>query len=410
MKKEKTKEDIILDQIIENNVMVTAKDVSNVLDEMYGKLVQRLLNCEMDVHLGYDKNSHKEKISNNRRNGSSSKGKKVRTDHGEITIDMPRDRDGTFEPQIISKRQRVLSGYDDIIIGMYARGLTQEDIKEMIKKIYKIDLSKALICELIKGVNEEVKIWQNRKLQKVYPFVYMDCLHVPIKEDLVSEKQAVYVMLGVGLDGKKEVMGIWIDRTESPTFWKGVLEEIRERGVEDIFVISLDGLKNLPEAIEKVFPQTRTQRCVVHLVRNLYSACPKKEAAEVICDFKKIYQSANEEQAKLEFENFKTKYSENKKIINRVSEYMNYILPLFEYPAEIRKVIYTTNPIESLNSALRKVTNGKGSFPNREAVLKVLYLRVQNLQKKWTKAIPNWSKILNQLSIIYGERILKYID
>lgn len=409
MKCKKTKDDIILDQILENNVIVTAKDVSNVLDNLYGKLVNRLLNSEMDAHLGYDKSSHKTKTDSNRRNGYSSKNKRIKTDHGEITVDMPRDRLGSFEPIILNKRQRVLTGYDEIIIGMYAKGLTQEDIKEMIKKIYKIELSKSFISELIKGVNEEVVSWQNRKLQAVYPFIYIDCLYVPIKDDLVSEKTAVYVMLGVGLNGYKDVLGIWIDKTESSTFWTNIFEEIKERGVNDILVISMDGLSGLSEAIEQVYPKTKTQRCIVHLVRNLYKVCAKKEAKEVISDFKKIYTSSNEEQAKMEYENFINKYKNKPIITTKVTDYMKYIIPLFEYPKEIRKVIYTTNPIESLNSALRKVTKGKGSFPNKEAVIKVLYLRVRDLEKKWNKPIPNWSIILNQLSIIYDDRILNYI-
>lgn len=410
MKKVKTTQDEIVDKILESNDMVTAKDVSNVLDSLYSNIVQRLLESEMDEHLGFEKNSHDSKDTENRRNGYSSKSKKVKTDKGEITIDMPRDRDGSFDPIIIKKKQKVLTGYDDIIIGMYAKGLTQDDIKEMIKKIYKIELSKSFISTLISSVNDEVQKWQNRPLQKIYPFIYIDCLYVPIREDLISKKTAIYVMLGVGLDGKKEVIGIWLDESESASFWTNILEEIKTRGVEDILFISMDGLKGLKEAIEKVYPKTITQRCIVHLDRNLYKICSKKEAKEIISDFKKIYQSSSEEKAKMEYENFIEKYSGKTNIINKVTEYMNYILPLFEYPQEIRKVIYTTNPIESLNSALRKVTNGKGSFPTKEAVIKVLYLRVKDLEEKWKKGIPNWNVIQNQLCIIFEDRITKYIN
>lgn len=409
MKKEKTKEDLIIDQILENNEMVTAKDVSDVLDTMYGRIVQRLLDAEMDNHLGYSKSSREEK-DDNRRNGYSSKGKKVKTDKGVITIDMPRDRDGSFNPIILQKRQRVLAGYDDIVIGMYAKGLTQEDIKEMIKKIYKIDISKELISNLISSVNDEVKAWQNRTLQNIYPFVYIDCLYVPIREDLVSEKTAVYVMLGIGLDGKKEVLGVWIDGTESATYWTTILEEIKDRGVKDIFVISLDGLTGLPEAINTVYPQTNTQRCVVHIVRNIYKVCNKKEAKEVINDFKKIYRSDSLEQAQLEYQNFTEKYKDKKAIIKKIKDNIEHIFGLYDYPQEIRKVIYTTNPIESLNSAIRKVTNGKGSFPTKESVFKVLYLRIRDLEKKWSKGTLGWKVILNQLIEIYGERITKYLE
>lgn len=409
MKKEKTKEDLIIDEILENNKMVTAKDVSDVLDSMYGRIVQRLLDAEMNNHLGYSKSSREEK-DDNRRNGYSSKAKKVKTDKGVITVDMPRDRDGSFNPIILQKRQRVLTGYDDIVIGMYAKGLTQEDIKDMIKQIYKIDLSKEFISNLISSVNDEVKAWQNRQLQKIYPFVYIDCLYVPIREDLVSEKTAIYVMLGIGLDGKKEVLGIWIDGTESSTFWTTILEEIKERGVEDIFVISLDGLKGLPEAINTVYPHTNTQRCIVHIVRNIYKICNKKDAKEIIKDFKKIYTSNSLEQSKLEYQNFIEKYKDSKLVIKKVNDNIDHIFGLYDYPQEIRRVIYTTNPIESLNSALRKVTNGKGSFPTKESVLKVLYLRVRDLEKKWRKGTLGWKIILNQLIEIYGNRITKYLD
>lgn len=410
MKKEKTKEELIIDAILENNQMITAKDVSNVLDTMYGKIVQRLLEAEMDNHLGYNKSSRDKKEDNNRRNGYSSKGKKIKTDKGVITVDMPRDRDGNFDPIILQKRQRVLTGYDDVVIGMYAKGLTQEDIKEMIKKIYKIDLSKEFISTLISSVNDEVKKWQQRKLQKVYPFVYIDCLYVPIREDLISEKTAIYVILGIGLDGKKEVLGVWIDGTESPTYWITILDDIKKRGVEDIFVISLDGLKGLPEAINVVYPHTNTQRCVVHIVRNIYKVCNKKEVKEIINDFKKIYTSPSLEAAKLEYQNFIEKYKNNNVVIRKVNDNINHIFDLYDYPQEIRKVIYTTNPIESLNSALRKVTNGKGSFPTKEAVLKVMYLRIRDLEKKWEKGTLGWKKILNQLIEIYGERITKHLN
>ena len=410
MKKEKTKKDLIIDQIIESNTMVTAKDVSNVLDDLYSNIVQRLLDAEMEEHLGYSKSSREDKKSTNRRNGTSCKGKKVRTDKGVIHVDMPRDRDGSFNPIIIGKKQKVLKGYDDIVIGMYAKGLTQEDIKEMIKKIYRIELSKSFISTLISSVSEEVKKWQTRPLQSFYPFVYVDCLYVPIREDLISKKTAIYVMLGIDLEGKKEVLGVWMDESESSTFWKSVFEDIKERGVEDLLFVSLDGQKGLPEAIETVFPKATTQRCVVHIVRNLYAVCAKKEVKEVIQDFKKIYKSASLEQAKLEYFNFLEKYKDKDKIIKKVNENIESIFNLFDYPIEIRKVIYTTNPIDSLNSALRKVTNGKGSFPTKEAVIKVLYLRIKELEEKWKKGISNWSVILNQLVLLYGERVTKHLD
>ena len=292
---------------------------------------------------------------------------------------------------------------------MYAKGNTLKDIKETIKEIYAIELSEETISNMTKSVNEEIVKWQNRKLQKCYPFVYIDCLYCSVKEDLRSIKKAIYVVLGVNTEGKKEVLGIWIDTTESASKWCEIFEELKSRGVEDIFFVSMDGLTGLSEAIESVYPQAITQRCIVHIVRNIYSILPKKETKEIISDFKKIYTSSNLENAKLEYENFIEKYKENKKLIKKVKENIEWIYQLFDYPIGIRKVIYTTNAIESLNSGLRKVTKGKGSFINENALMKVLFLRIQDLQKNWSKGIKNWGKIQNELYILFEDRFLKYI-
>ena len=399
--------DLIMKKQQEN--LITGKDVSNFFKELYGDLVQALLEGEMEDFIGYQKGKHDKKENANRRNGYSSRGKKVKTENGEIQVDMPRDRNGEFEPQIIQKRQRVLEGLDEKVIAMYSRGMTLTDIKEMIKEIYKIELSNQTISTLTETVSKKIVEWQNRPLKACYPFVYVDCLYCYVKEELVSVKKAVYVMLGVDTEGKKEVIGVWIDKTESATFWNEIFEEIKTRGVEDIFFVSMDGLKGLPEAIEKIYPKTTTQRCVVHLVRNIYGILNKKESGEVIKDFKKVYTSPTKEVAKIEYEEFKKKYKDNKRLLKRTDEYVEYIYPIFEYPEEIRKIIYTTNPIESLNSALRKVTKGKGSFINETALMKVLYLRIENLEKKWCQGSKNWRNVQNQLSIIFGERYSKYI-
>ena len=398
----------IINMILSNNEMKTGKDVSNVFNELRGKVLQRLLDAEMDEFLGYNKSSHETKENENRRNGYTSKSKKVKTDYGEITICPPRDRNGEFEPKIVKKRQRVLEGFDDIAIAMYAKGMTLKDISEMIKQIYKVDLSIETISNLTSAVSEEVKKWQKRPLESFYPFVYVDCLYAPVKKDLISEKTAIYVMLGINKDGKKEVLGIWLNQTESATFWAGVFEEIKERGVEDILFISMDGLTGLPEAIEKVYPKTATQRCIVHIVRNIYSILDKKKAKEIIADFKQIYTASNLDNAKLSYENFIEKYKDNTKLIKKVNGLIEHVFSIFEYPIEIRKIIYTTNPIESLNSCLRKVTRGKGSFISTEALLKVLYLRIKDLEEKWSKGTKNWNSVKNQIIELFGDRVLKY--
>lgn len=409
MKKEPSKNKAIIELMMKENDLKSCQDISNMFNNMFGEIVQTLLDAEMDDFIGYDKNSHDKKENGNRRNGVTSKSKKIKTDKGIINVTPPRDRDGEFEPMIIKKRQKVLEGMDEIVTAMYAKGLSLSDIKEMIKKLYCIELSKETLSNLTSAVTEKLEIWQSRKLKKCYSFVYVDCLYCPIKKDLISEKTAIYVMLGIDLNGKKEVLGIWIDSTESATFWNGIFEEVKSRGVEEILFVSMDGLKGLPEAIEKIFPKTITQRCIVHLVRNIYSILGKKECKEVIADFKKIYTAPNKIKAELEYEGFLEKYKDNAKLIKKVKEYIEHIYQLFEYPKEIQKIIYTTNPIESLNSALRKVTKGKGSFINKDALLKVLYLRIEELEKKWSKGTAGWEIVRKQLGILFEDRLKNYL-
>ena len=412
-KKELSEEEKIDNQILDllmKKGIKTAPEISRTLNQMYGKVVQRLLDEEFNEFMEYEKGSHVEKSSTNRRNGSTSKAKKVKTDNGEITVVPPRDRQGKFEPQIIKKRQKILEGFDNLVISMYAKGNSLKDIKDTIREIYSIELSEETISNMTKAVSEEVVKWQNRKLNKCYPFVYVDCLYCSVKEDYKSVKEAIYVVLGVDIKGQKDVLGIWIDTTESSAKWCQIFEELKSRGVKDIFFVSMDGLSGLPEAIEKVYPQAITQRCVVHIVRNIYSILPKKDVKEVIANFKKIYTASNLENAKLEYENFKQKYQENKKLMKKVEENINWIYQLFDYPIGIRKAIYTTNSIESLNSGLRKVTKGKGSFINENALMKVLYLRIQDLQKSWAKGISNWTRIQNELVALFEDKFLKYIE
>ena len=399
----------ILDLLMKKGIK-TAPEISKTLNQMYGKVVQRLLDEEFNEFMEYEKGSHVEKSSSNRRNGSTSKAKKVKTDNGEITVVPPRDRYGKFEPQIIKKRQKILEGFDNLVISMYAKGNSLKDIKDTIREIYSVELSEETISNMTRAVNEEVIKWQNRNLNKCYPFVYVDCLYCSVKEDYKSVKKAIYVVLGVDTKGKKDVLGIWLDTTEASTKWCQIFEELKTRGVEDIFFVSMDGLSGLPEAIEKVYPHAITQRCVVHIVRNIYSILPKKEVKGVIADFKKIYTASNLENAKLEYENFKEKYKENKKLMKKVDENIEWIYQLFDYTIGIRKAIYTTNSIESLNSGLRKVTKGKGAFINENALMKVLYLRIQDLQRSWAKGISNWTKVRNELAILFEDRFLKYIE
>lgn len=412
-KKEISEEEKIDNQILDllmKKGIKTAPEISNTLNKMYGKVVQRLIDEEFNEFMEYEKGSHTNKKDENRRNGSTSKGKKVKTDNGEITIIPPRDREGKFEPQIVKKRQKVLEGFDSLVISLYAKGNSLKDIKETISEIYSIELSEETISNMTKAVSEEVQIWQNRRLEECYPFVYVDCLYCSVKEDLRSVKKAIYVALGVNTEGIKDVLGIWIDTTESSSKWCEIFEELKTRGVKDIFFVSMDGLAGLPEAVEKVYPQAIMQRCLVHITRNIYAITAKKDCKEVIGDFKKIYTANNLEKAKLEYENFEEKYKGNKKLLKKVGDNIGWVYQIFEYPPAIRKVIYTTNAIESLNSGLRKVTRGKGSFINEAALLKVLYLRIQDLQKKWAKGIANWKNVQNELILLFEDRFLRYIE
>ena len=412
-KKELTEEDKIDGQILDllmKKGIKTASGISNALNQMYGKVVQRLLDEEFNEFMEYEKGSHQEKKDKNRRNGSTSKGKKVKTDNGEIIIVPPRDRDGKFEPQIVKKRQKVLEGFDNLVISMYAKGNSLKDIKDTIREIYSIELSEEKLSNMTKSVSEEVEKWQNRELENCYPFVYVDCLYCSVREDLRSVKKAIYVVLGIDTLGVKDVLGIWIETTETASKWCEIFEDLKSRGVEDIFFVSMDGLTGLPEAVERVYPQAILQRCIVHITRNIYSILPKKEVKEVVTDFKEIYTASNLEHAKLEYEAFKKKYKDNKKLMKKVEDNINWIMQIFEYPPAIRKLIYTTNAIESINAGLRKVTKGKGTFINETALIKVLYLRIQDLKKKWSKSINNWMDVQNELAGIFEDRFIKYIE
>lgn len=417
MKKEDKKEKDINDLIIEeavkqykNGKIKSSLDVENYLDGLLQPLMQRLLDAELENHLNYARYEHpKEKKNDNIRNGYC-KAKNVKTKYGGITVQTPRDRDATFEPIIIEKGQTKLTGFEDKCIALYAKGVSVRDIEKTLKELYGVKINKDDITKLISAVSEETENWRNRKLKPLYVFTYADCLYIPIKEDLTSAKKAIYVIIGVDVNGYKDILGMWIGEAESASFWNNIFEELKERGVEDILFMSSDGIAGFKGSLENVFPKTRLQRCVVHLARNIYSLCPKKEAKEIIADFKKIYSSISIDEANLELEAFQVKYAKHQRIVKKVQEFMQYLEPLFELPLEIRKYVYTTNAIESVNSALRKVTRGKGAFPNENSVYKILYLRIKELSDKWKKPLQNWKVIQQQLTALFGGRYTKYLS
>ena len=406
--------DLIIDEAVKQfkeGKIKNSLDVENYLDSLLQPLMQKLLDAELENHLEYSKYTHlKGKKSQNIRNGHC-KPKTVKTKYGNIKIKTPRDRNATFNPLIIEKGQTRLTGFEDKCIALYAKGMSLRDIERTLKEIYGVKINKDDITRLISAVSEETEKWKSRKLKPMYVFTYADCLYVPIKDDITSSKKAVYVIIGIDTDGYKDILGLWIDKTESGSFWNNVFEDLKERGVEDILYMSSDGIAGFKGSLERVFPKTQTQRCVVHLVRNIYSLCPKKEAKQIIADYKKIYTSSNQEEANFQLEVFKKNYEkEHKRIVKKAEEFMEYLEPLFELPQEIRKCIYTSNAVESVNSALRKVTRGKGAFPNESSVYKILYLRIKELSEKWKKPIQNWKTIQFQLINLFGDRYTQYLN
>jgi putative transposase len=377
---------------------------NGLLKQLTQALVERALGAELTHHLGYEKHSADGKNSGNSRNGTSPK--TLKSDLGDMPIEVPRDRRGDFEPQLIKKGQRRFTGFDDKILSMYARGMTTRDIQSHLQEIYKVDVSPELISSVTAEVMEEVKEWQNRPLEEMYPIVYLDAIWVKIRDEGHVVNKAAYLAIGVRLEGTKDVLGIWLEKEEGAKFWLKVITELQNRGLKDILIACVDGLKGFPEAIESVFPGTQIQLCIVHMVRNSLKFVSWKDRKQVVSDLKTVYQAATEEKAQTALEEFEQRWNERYPMIAK-SWRLNWtrLRTFFGYPSEIRKIIYTTNAIESLNNGLRKVTKNRGSFPTDEAAIKLLYLALKNLMKKWTMPIHDWATAVNQFSIIFDGRI-----
>lgn len=390
--------------------VTTFTDLSKMLDDLKKNMMQKLLDKEFENHMKYNKGSHESKATTNRRNGKGST-KKVKTNVGEFDITTPRDREGTFEPIIVPKRKTLLTEVADQITLMYAKGNSIRDIKDILMSIYGCKINEQFISEATSMVNEEVSVWQNRPLCPIYAVIYMDCLYVNVRENGISVKKAIYVALGINLKGEKDILGFWYGDTESSSFWYKVLEELKDRGVKDILFLCSDGVSGFKEILEEVYPKTIHQRCIVHIIRNM-TPCVIRKELQGMCDaLKAVYKANNREEALAAADSFREKYKDNKLLIKKFEANVDSMLNLFDYSKYIRKMIYTTNPIESVNSCLRKVTNGKGSFVNVEALIKVLYLRAKELSNKWNRnSKANWPYMLNELLQLFGERIEKYIE
>ena len=377
---------------------------NGLLKQLTKQLLERAMQAELTHQLGYQKHETAPLEQPNRRNGVTSK--KVKSSSGELQLEIPRDRTGEFEPIIIEKHQRRFNGFDENIISLYSRGLSTRDIQAHLQELYGVEVSPDLISSVTEEVILEVREWQNRPLAKLLVIVYLDALRINIRKDGQVKKCAVYVAIGVNLMGRKECLGLWISENEGAKFWLAVLTELKNRGVEDIFICCVDGLKGVAEAIEAVYPQTITQTCIVHQIRNSLAFVGHREKKEVAQDLKPIYTATTREEALLELELFAEKWNQRYPLISKSwRENWSRIEPMFDFTAEIRKAIYTTNAIESLNMSLRKIIKTRGSFPSEEACLKLLYLGLKNAAKKWTMPIPNWGLAMNQFAIMFEDRI-----
>ena len=375
-----------------------------LLKQLTKALLEKALDSELTEHLGYEKNALSGKNTSNSRNGRSRK--TLKTDQGDMELSIPRDRHSEFEPQIVQKGQRRFTGFDDKILSMYARGMTVRDIQGHLKDIYNVDVSPELISTVTNGVLDMVREWQNRPLDTVYPIMYFDALRMKVREDGRVVNKAVYLALGVDMDGHKDVLGLWLDKNEGAKFWLNVFTELKNRGVNDILIACVDGLKGLPEAIEAVFPETEVQLCIVHMVRNSLKFVSYKDRKKMAADLKTIYKAVTVEQAERALLEFAQIWDKRYPMVSQ-SWQSNWpkIIPFFAYSGEIRKAIYTTNAIESLNSSLRKVTKNRNSFPNDESAIKLLYMALENIMKKWTMPIRNWPLAVHQFAIRFGERV-----
>ena len=375
-----------------------------ILKQLSAQLVSRVLEGEMSHHLGYEKHESKGRGSGNNRNGKTDK--TLVTDKGTMKIKVPRDRNSTFEPALVGKHQRRFDGFDDQVVSLYTRGMTVRDIQEHLKNLYAVDVSPDLISQVTNEVLAHVKEWQQRPLDAIYPIVFLDALVVKVRDQGVVANKSVYVALGVNLLGVKEVLGLWIAENEGAKFWLKILNELHTRGLQDIFVACCDGLKGFPDAIETVFPKTIVQTCIVHMIRNSFRWVSYQDRREVAADLKPIYTAGSTEDALDALAAFEGKWKNQYPMIAE-SWQKNWerVTPFLDFPPDIRKAIYTTNAIESINYQLRKCSRNRGHFPSDDAVLKLLYLNLQRAEKKWTMPIRNWKRALNQFAVFFEGRV-----
>ena len=382
----------------------SASDIEAALLDMFGGFIEQALEAELDQHLGYSRYDFRHKSTSNTRNGR--KPKTIQTRLGETTVQAPRDREGSFQPQIVPKRQTNVIGIEDKILSLYAKGLSTRDISKTLEEIYGFETSHETISAVTDKVIPLIQEWQQRPLEPVYPIIYLDALHVKMRDGISASNKAVYCVIGVSLEGRKDVLSLSIGEAESASYWMSLLDELKARGVQDICIACVDGLSGFKQAIQAVFPHALVQRCLVHLIRQSTKFVSYQDRKSFCYDLKQIYQAISQSAAEQAFQTFKEKWNRLVPLAVRVWENnIEEVYQLFKFPKEIRKMIYTTNAIESYNSQLRKVLKGKGAFPNETSVMKLIYLQTIEVTKKWQRQISNWSQILNQLLILYPDRL-----
>ena len=396
--------DAMLDRLLEGKRPEEVVGQGGLLEDLTKRLLERALEGELTEHLGYEKHAREGRNGGNSRNGRNRK--RVKTDAGEVEIEIPRDREGTFEPQLVPKGQRRLPGFDEKVIALYARGMTTRDIQAHLKEIYKVEVSPSLISTVTDAVLDDVKAWQSRPLEALYPIVYLDAIHVKMRTSGHVQTQAVYLALALTMEGEKELLGMWVGEAEGAKFWLSVLTELKNRGVQDMLIASVDGLTGFPDAIESVFPKAQVQLCIVHMVRGSLRYVSWKERKVVARDLRSIYQAPTLEAAEVALTAFEERWDARFPMISRKwrTNWQN-LTPFFDYPPEIRKVMYTTNAIEAMNAQLRKVTKKRGAFPGPEAVRKVLYLAIMKASERWTRPVQDWTAALNHFAMVFPDRV-----
>ena len=375
---------------------------NGLVKELTAALVERMLHGELSHHLGYEKHEVAGYGTGNSRNGASLK--TLKGESGEMAIRVPRDRNGTFDPKLIGKHQTRFEGFDDKILSMYALGMTVRDIQSHLLEMYGVEVSPGLISEVTDSIQEEVKAWQDRPLEALYPIVYLDAMMVKMRHEGKVDNRAVFTAIGINVEGQKSVLGLWVNGTEGSKFWMSVLVNLKNRGMKDAFIICTDGLKGFPEAIEAIFPSTLVQTCIVHLIRASLSYVSWKERKALAADLKLIYRAPTVEMAEMALADFRAKYPKHQVVADVWTRNWPRVIPFFDFPEEIRKIIYTTNAIESLHMSLRKVSKNRGSFPSQEAAFKLIYLAIQNVSKKW-QSVQGWREALRQFAIRWPDRM-----